>query len=958
MNLRRSRCIKLVLLAAWVVGLWWILQNMEHHTSPKQDRIALVTFAVKFSQHEWGSNQPMTNQAEAFDLDPDQVKKAFGSYMTLTLRNMLSYAQRWGIPFFFLNSGIVKSIVQNITDDPSGVHPYWAKSAVVKHYLDMKKGDEHQFDWILWTDIDVLFARFEIPLSKFIPTDPIDYDSEDGIHFVAPTECDFDPEFVSVTPPWDTPRQDTLVDVPKPWPPSFWQDSRINALELDLSKEWYNSTDWWEKQREAQWSIGEDVHIKPGDPREPEAIFPSPLAELKPPSRAVRSGFFLVRNTRLGRRFLQDWNDLWPAFKASPNPDQSALEYLVHGNHSLAKFWRSRMIMHSPFFHTYPECYTDATPFSDNWSSEQLQLNLLLGQTRWPQDLGYAYLGPGALAYSSSFPWHRNQSQPGYDGRGAFSIHFPAPTRKTEVASWYAKLIPDDSYGTLEELWFGPGTGNVVDNAKLILDPTTWDETTALARMQLEDVARKLHVPVVNDVTTLQVMDTATIPFQLKVRAMGYTLPTAMDWPTEVETRKTREMSGLADEEWNDRRLNMLDERWERLLVVSCGHQDDWQLFINPAVFHATSRSTSWYNVIPPRIVMIYLTAGDAGYGMGAYVEARERGALAGLRFLVDASGGGVGWDEEAEDAKDVSADRVKIRNGTVVVNGHKIKAVSYANTISYFLRLPDSNIDGLGFDLHNGAAVMKMHRGELHRITAVDNSATYQGWQDLLDTYKEIISREARLSQRAGVPWSGEPYPAAKPLQIDLHALDTNTMVNSKDHPDHTMASLLGQEAVDGLLKDTLVDSLEKQDGLPVVCASTNLHLAYVTGENLAVNLDTGTDDHLANVGTYAVSMAELKSGGGGNVFIDWAGHTLWLNKVYRRVVYPQSSYLARVNTERTKAAEARSQYDGVPPREVLERLCPMMGSEFAPIEMLSPPKPKPVRHRNKESKGAGTPT
>jgi hypothetical protein len=146
----------------------------------------------------------------------------------------------------------------------------------------------------------------------------------------------------------------------------------------------------------------------------------------------------------------------------------------------------------------------------------------------------------------------------------------------------------------------------------------------------------------------------------------------------------------------------------------------------------------------------------------------------------------------------------------------------------------------------------------------------------------------------------------------------------------------------------------MERQDlGLPVVCASTHLHLAYVTGEHLAVNLEPGTDDYLANVGTYAVSMAELKRGGGGNVFLDWPGHTLWLNKVFRRMVYPKSLFFARVNVERTKAAEARSKYDGVP-RDVIERLCPMVGIDSGtdqpmPVEVLRLPR------QSRQAKQAG---
>src|SRR4051794_15523051 len=64
-------------------------------------------------------------------------------------------------------------------------------------------------------------------------------------------------------------------------------------------------------------------------------------------------------------------------------------------------------------------------------------------------------------------------------------------------------------------------------------------------------------------------------------------------------------------------------------------HQDDWQLFMNPSAFEDVS-------AVRTKTIFVYLTAGDAGLGIGArgrkhpFYLARENGAEAAVRFMAD----------------------------------------------------------------------------------------------------------------------------------------------------------------------------------------------------------------------------------------------------------------------------------------------------------------------------------
>jgi hypothetical protein len=85
-----------------------------------------------------------------------------------TVPNMVKYCQIWGYPFYFLNDHLVGQ----------GKHAFWGKMDILLHYLTT----QIKLDWILYTDIDVLFTNNAIPLQALIQ------DCSDDHHFIVVLE--------------------------------------------------------------------------------------------------------------------------------------------------------------------------------------------------------------------------------------------------------------------------------------------------------------------------------------------------------------------------------------------------------------------------------------------------------------------------------------------------------------------------------------------------------------------------------------------------------------------------------------------------------------------------------------------------------------------------------------------------------------------------------------------------
>ena len=105
-------------------------------------------------------------------------------------------------------------------------------------------------------------------------------------------------------------------------------------------------------------------------------------------------------------------------------------------------------------------------------------------------------------------------------------------------------------------------------------------------------------------------------------------------------------------------------------------HEDDWQLFMGDQAY-ADIRAGH-------KVVFVYASAGDANLGT-EYWQTRESAANASAQFVIDLPSAAV----VGKGTSECSARQV---------GGHPLRRCVYGNTVSYFMRLPDGNIDGNGF--------------------------------------------------------------------------------------------------------------------------------------------------------------------------------------------------------------------------------------------------------------------
>lgn len=203
-------------------------------------------------------------------------------------------------------------------------------------------------------------------------------------------------------------------------------------------------------------------------------------------------------------------------------------------------------------------------------------------------------------------------------------------------------------------------------------------------------------------------------------------------------------------------------KRPDKVSFYFAAHEDDWQLFMNPSAFQDVIGSAA-------KTVFVHLTAGDAGLGAGMggrkhpFYLARENGAEAAIRFMADA---------DAAPAERVAA--------PMSFNGHAIYRVSYRNTVSYFLRAPDGNASGAGYAETGFQSLKRLATGENNILRAVDGSATYEGWDDLVATLRAIIAYE-----RGG----------ARLIQVNV--AETDKRINPQDHTDHLMTAKAALDSV-----------------------------------------------------------------------------------------------------------------------------------------------------------------
>jgi hypothetical protein len=205
--------------------------------------------------------------------------------------------------------------------------------------------------------------------------------------------------------------------------------------------------------------------------------------------------------------------------------------------------------------------------------------------------------------------------------------------------------------------------------------------------------------------------------------------------------------------------------RPDKVSFYFAAHEDDWQLFMNPSAFQDVINGAA-------KTVFIHVTAGDAGLGIGwggrkhPFYLARENGAETAIRFMADAD--------------DIPAARVVSHRP---FNGHPIYRVSYRNTVSYFLRVPDGNPLGTGYSDTGFQSLKRLADGENKMLSAVDGSTVYHGWSDLIATVRAILD-----------------YERGRAALVQVNVAELDARINPNDHSDHLMTAKAALEAVKDL--------------------------------------------------------------------------------------------------------------------------------------------------------------
>jgi len=272
--------------------------------------------------------------------------------------------------------------------------------------------------------------------------------------------------------------------------------------------------------------------------------------------------------------------------------------------------------------------------------------------------------------------------------------------------------------------------------------------------------------------------------------------------------------------------VNLLSAQTTRVFGVA--HQDDWQLFMNPNVANSIQSPED-------KTVIIHLTAGEAGYGMGndAFYKAREEGALRAVRFL----------SNTAEDRSKIG-DEMSRR--VTLVRNHPILTYTYHNTVVYFLRLPDGNGDGSGFELHQQKSLEKFYNRQVVDFKAIDQSTTYTNKEDLLGTLKELIT-----SAHTGT-------------QLEIHLSELSEDLNVDDHSDHLTASRFISEAATNQFKGEFYYYIDYQSA------------------NLESNLERS--EILINSGAWGATASGLSDHRHASLWDEY--HTTYLDRQYYRVL------------------------------------------------------------------------
>ena len=263
-------------------------------------------------------------------------------------------------------------------------------------------------------------------------------------------------------------------------------------------------------------------------------------------------------------------------------------------------------------------------------------------------------------------------------------------------------------------------------------------------------------------------------------------------------------------------------------------HPDDWQLFMNPNAYNSVKNSDK-------KVVFIHTTAGDAGSGTGNnnYFLAREEGSLRAIRFM---SSTFTSEDESGTNMKEIY----------VAINGHTILKYVDGSTVAYFLRLPDGQFDGSGYELHDFKSMEKLKNGSISNIPAIDGSTTYNSWDDLQETLRSIVVLESDNLKN-----------------VKFNLADDDSSINPKDHSDHLNSSLIMQDIANNI------------GGITI-----NLYTDYSTD---AKEQNVFSHDYLVSAGTWGATASGLSDNFHSSTWE--TGHTDYLGKQYYRTIKSSNS-------------------------------------------------------------------
>lgn len=259
-----------------------------------------------------------------------------------------------------------------------------------------------------------------------------------------------------------------------------------------------------------------------------------------------------------------------------------------------------------------------------------------------------------------------------------------------------------------------------------------------------------------------------------------------------------------------------------KVAIYVVAHPDDWQLFMGNDAY-ADIQDTS------NRVIFILTTSGDATRDKPKpnlrLARSRERGVLNSVRFSADMK---------------TEVDSV-CQTRRVTINNHEMLCYPYKHVTTYFLRLPD----GCFSSGYMGQSLEYLHNGAIARITALDSSATYEGWKDLVQTIRAIMVKET-----------------AGHTNVTLSYQDHDEDVNVKDHPDHVFSGLAAAQAGSAL-------ALPQHTGYLGYCITKKP--VNISAEETAVK-----------TGVFALADFGITEQGDGSSFNSW--HMAFLPRTYSR--------------------------------------------------------------------------